>query len=304
MDLSKLTRRQFMKYSAMLGTALATGCSFNSPSKGRLLQMGLDSAGVDVSGFELYNGNNEFQKAGRQKFTYRTKLDNPAPAPAFYVNGGLDIIAAADGRVADIYKITQGEPTNRGGWTVEVSDPLSTPFRLMYYHVDEPVVELMEPVKRGQILAKGVSNEIFSGGGNFPYFKMALKRWHNLEDPDNYGEGHGHMNYWDGETDINVGDGFRRDSIQRRVITDIVDSYNGNPNPLKPLAIMSEVEHKPRASRGANTYRWSAIERFRFLDHINTKNPGIFDITESEYKDLKDEFYANQPVILTLPFKK
>jgi hypothetical protein len=301
-----LSRRNFIKFCYMLGISATfpsiTNCGLNRPTEKQLLNMGLNSSGINISGFQLYNPNNPNQKVGRQKYTFYTKLGNPSPAPAFSVAGGLNIYSAADGKVTDIHKITIGK-TRIGGYTVEVSDTLSTPFRLLYYHVEDPVVELMQPVARGDLLAKGASSDRFDNAPGPAYFKLGLMRWHNFEDPDNYGLHHGQMDYWDGKNDLSISDGFQKYVNQRDIITEIVKSYKGNPNPLEPLAKMSEIRHQAKAKKGASTYYWSAVERFRLLDYINTKNPRIFDLNKSEFQGLKDKFYANQPIILTLPFK-
>ena len=50
---------------------------------------------------------------------------------------------------------------------------------------------------------------------------------------------------------------------------------------------------------------WSRIEQFRYLSTMYEMYPTQFpNLTKEEFETMKKEFYANQPIILTLPFKK
>jgi hypothetical protein len=310
--LVSISRRNFIKFCYMLGISstfpLITNCGWIKPSKTQLFKNGLDDAGIDTSGFQLYNGKNPNQKHGHQYEIFRNDMRTGGIVPGHvYRSYDTAIYAAQSGIVTRIYQITRSKHnTNIGGNTIEIADTINSPYRILYAHVEGVKVNFMDQVKRGDLVAKSGSSIRFDGGGrDDEIFKIVLYNWHNVEDPDNYGINHGPMNYWDGKTDLDVKDAFQRRGNQRIILSEIVNSYRGDgSNPLAPIAIMSEVEHRKRASYGANTYRWSEIERFRFLEHVRNKNHGIFDITDSEFQGIKDKFYANQPIVLTLPFKR
>jgi hypothetical protein len=49
----------------------------------------------------------------------------------------------------------------------------------------------------------------------------------------------------------------------------------------------------------------SSIERFRFYEYLYDVNSQFFvELSSDEFTSMQTEFYANQSVILTLPFRK
>jgi hypothetical protein len=57
--------------------------------------------------------------------------------------------------------------------------------------------------------------------------------------------------------------------------------------------------------KGMFQYRWSNIEKFRYIEYLYQKKPETFpSLTKEQFEEMRKEFYSNQPIILTLPFKK
>jgi hypothetical protein len=57
--------------------------------------------------------------------------------------------------------------------------------------------------------------------------------------------------------------------------------------------------------KGMFLSKWSPIEKFRNVEYLKKNKPQIFpSLTEEQFGEMKKEFYNNQPIILTLPFKK
>jgi len=56
---------------------------------------------------------------------------------------------------------------------------------------------------------------------------------------------------------------------------------------------------------GYKPSQWSTVEKFRFLETLYEMHPHQFPtLPKAELENITKEFYQNQPIILTLPFKK
>jgi hypothetical protein len=57
--------------------------------------------------------------------------------------------------------------------------------------------------------------------------------------------------------------------------------------------------------KGMQVCRWSPIEKFRYIEYLHQNKPETFpSLTREQFAEMKKEFYSNQPIVLTLPFKK
>ena len=50
--------------------------------------------------------------------------------------------------------------------------------------------------------------------------------------------------------------------------------------------------------------QWSRIEKFRYLETLYKFQPKLFDISAEQFESKRNEFYANQAMVATLPFEK
>ena len=57
--------------------------------------------------------------------------------------------------------------------------------------------------------------------------------------------------------------------------------------------------------KAVKLFKWSNIEKFRYIEYLQQNKPETFpSLTKEQFSEMKKEFYYNQPIILTLPFKK
>lgn len=260
---------------------------------------------ISTFGFKLYNGPNPNLKwRMRQIFTFKTKMDtgNDWPGPAFYLSAKTPIFAAAPGIVSKIKPIDP-KTSNVGGFRLCIA---YHPYRVCYDHVAEPKVKIAQNVQRGDLIAAGVSDYRFDGSiGRPAYFKIMLYDIENIEDPDNYGINHSYMNYLDQIIEPDIQKSGERGGKQHKLFSVIINSFkprvDSKGKKINPLSILHNMSH--RESGYYNTYYWSNIEKFRFLEFIYNKNPSDFSMSKNDFQRIKKDFYDNQPIILTLPFR-
>jgi hypothetical protein len=52
-------------------------------------------------------------------------------------------------------------------------------------------------------------------------------------------------------------------------------------------------------------YKWTPIEKFRYIEYLIQNKPETFpSLKKEQFSEMKKEFYSNQPIVLTLPFKR
>ncbi len=178
------------------------------------------------------------------------------------------------------------EPNTAKGFLVRVVH--GTGYKSFYLHLKKPEVKSLQKVKRGQTIG-------------YPDEKWNMPRLVFIDgdatDPNNYGIGHGFMTYWDGSTDLDIGkeEQNKRYEIQQQILNKIAGMVEG---PEKYTLLRKK--HK-----GMFQYRWSNIEKFRYIEYLYQKKPETFpSLTKEQFEKMRKEFYSNQPIILTLPFKK
>ena len=107
-----------------------------------------------------------------------------------------------------------------------------------------------------------------------------------------------YMNYWDGVTELPSGhDSKKQYGVQLDKVNAFATLCKG-----KNVSNLSERYHLKQASRGRMS--WSLIEQFRYLEHLYRTHPEYFTGTPDQINSIRKEFYDNQPIVLTLPFKK
>jgi murein DD-endopeptidase MepM/ murein hydrolase activator NlpD len=161
-------------------------------------------------------------------------------------------------------------------------------FRSRYYHlnsleISDEIKERNNMVNRGELLGYAGDDSTYNT------FGFGLTDNGNLVNPDDYGINHGPMDFWDG-TDMEISNPVERSINQRWVVKQLLQRYKGSDK----NGLLTKV-HK---SGYYGTVRWSTVECFRYL-----LNSGQVDMPAAEMNELAKEFYDNQPVILSLPFK-
>jgi hypothetical protein len=158
-----------------------------------------------------------------------------------------------------------------------------------YLHLKEPEVKFSQKIKRGQII--GYPDERW----NMP--RLVFTDYYDQSDPNNYGIKHSFMTYWDGSTDLDIGKAEQNKRVEKQIQI------------LKNIAGMVEGPEKytllRKKHKGRFPCKWSPIEKFRYIDYLHQNKPETFPtLTKEQFGEMKKEFYSNQPIILTLPFKK
>ena len=174
-------------------------------------------------------------------------------------------------------------------FAVSISGNHGVGYRSYYLHLKKPEIKSLQKVKRGQII--GYPDERW----NIP--RLVFRDYNDQCDPNNYGMNHSFMNYWDGKTDLTIGkaEQNKRFELQQQILNKFAGMVEG---PEKYTLLRKK--HK-----GGFSCKWSPIEKFRYIEYLLHNKPETFpSLTKEQFGEMKKEFYSNQPIILTLPFKK
>jgi hypothetical protein len=296
-----INRRDFLKKTGKV--ALASGFTFGLGAGlfGRgLVTMRLAFGEEPQTEFNVYNPVNPNAK----DIVAHTFKDCLAQKwwPGICYKTSNPMIALAGGTVTEIITIEDytkdkvhasaikrtlmDEQNDAKGFMIRVSH--GTGYKSFYLHLKKPEVKPLQKVKRGQII--GYPDERW----NMPRLVFING---DATDPNNYGLGHDFMTYWDGNTDLDIGkeEQNKRYEIQQQIPNKIAGMVEG---PEKYTLLRKK--HK-----GMFQYRWSNIEKFRYIEYLYQKKPETFpSLTKEQFEEMRKEFYSNQPIILTLPFKK
>ena len=160
--------------------------------------------------------------------------------------------------------------------------------------MNEILVKDYEEIERGQILG-------YAGGaqtsGVLKYTALERDR---LVNPNNYGKNHSLIDYWDGLSNLD----FPEDEIEEKyinqkwVVRNLISAYLG------PEKDQVELYHHPYIETIYGPPLWSEYEKFRYLENKFLKDPALFEIDDDKFRSFKEEFYNNQPIILTFPMEK
>jgi len=291
-----INRRDFLKKTGKV--ALAGGFTFGLGdglfNRG-LVTMGLAFGEEPQTEFNVYNPVNPNAK----DIVAHTFKDCLAQEwwPGICYKTSNPMVAVAGGTVTQIMEMEdlpsghvwlalRKEPNTAKGFIVRVSH--GTGYKSFYLHLKKPEVKPLQKVKRGQII--GYPDERW----NMP--RLVFEDG-DQSDPNNYGLNHSFMNYWDERTDLDIGKEERdkKFELQKQILNKVAGMAEG---PEKYTLLRKK--HK-----GVFQYRWSSIEKFRYIEFLHQKKPETFpSLTKEQLGEMRKEFYSDQPIILTLPFKR
>ena len=290
-----MNRRMFLKTTAKL-TLAGTAALSIGPAISTVVPypLKLAVASSSQSEFKLYNDVNPKTKE-IVAYTFKDCLSQGLSATIIYKTS-KPMVAVADGTVVDVlnmeelseyYKGLKVEKNDAKGYLAKVIH--GSNFVSLYIHLKMPEVKSGQKVKRGEII--GYPDERW----NMPRLAL-IENW-EAADPNNYGVNHSFMTYWDGSTDFEIEkeEQNKRYEIQQKILNDIGAMTEG----AEKYTLLRK-KHK-----GVILYKWSTVEKFRYIEYLHQNKPETFpSLTKEQFSEMKKEFYSNQPIILTLPFKK
>jgi hypothetical protein len=213
------------------------------------------------------------------------------------VSPGIDynsnhMYAAADGVVSQVGKIDTSRTGRIGGGVIKVAHDIRTHgviFTSIYAHTGTPYVKPGDFIKRGDLIADVMYT---------PNAKLMILKSQNYIDPDNYGHNHSYMKYWDG-TEISNENVDQKNLVQLQIVGDLIK------------ACSQELELWPRYHTNQESYKgraegcvWDQTEMFRYLSELYNARPRLFpNLPPEKFAEYKFEFYANQPIVFSLPLK-
>jgi hypothetical protein len=293
--MNEINRREFLSKSGK-AAFVAGGVAFGSTLLGRLPFVKTPAFGEESpGGFNVYNAINPNAKS-IQSHTFKDSISQGLK-PAICYNTSKPMVAVAKGRVVDVrevetlstwWKNLGSDPGGAKGFWVEIRHGLN--YRVFYQHLQQPELKFGQIVKRGQRIGSPAPQ------WNSP--TLYLFEIDDPVDPDNYGMNHGFMDYWDGDTELEIGkeEQEKRVERQQQLLYKLAELYTG-PEKYTLLA----KKHKYRDK----IFKWSLVEKFRYLGYLYQKDPKLFpSMTKEQFELVRKEFYENQPIILTLPLEK
>jgi hypothetical protein len=305
-----IERREFIKRAGITGLALLTGCATSGTEIKEPEANIKESGEFDSEKFlrwykrnKLYNGPNPNLKGPHYHFeTFKECLNKSVtPGVSYSAPWGEVMVAVAPGVVQNIGEISgTGRPgggiitigyvhNEQNGWPRYKSD---------FDHVGGSLVKVGQAVIRGQPICH-VPMEYQK------HVKLVFKEGDTLADPDGYGRNHGYMTYAKGQEELD--ELFQKNREDYMKITS--EKFSKQRKILDQF-LESAAQEKIRKTKWHNLegYKpsdWSRIEQFCCLSTLYDMYPTQFpNLTQEEFEAMKKEFYANQPIILTLPFKK
>lgn len=286
--MERMNRRKFLKTTGKLtlaGAALSLAPNFT--------RMRIAEASQEE--FNVYSNINHHVKS-IQSATFHDCLSKGLK-PGICYSTSNPIVAVAEGTVTVIVDFAD-QPTFWKNYGKDIKDAVGTMVEIRhghyytsnFFYLQKPRVKFGEKVKRGQLIG-------------FPD-----KRWNVLSlilleerkpiGPDKYGIKHSHMSYWDGKSalEFDKTEQEKRLEKQKQLLQEVADSCSGAD---KYTLLMKKHPH------GERFLKWSKIETFQYIEYAYKKNPEKFSsLKKEQFENIRKEFYSNQPIILSLPFKK
>jgi hypothetical protein len=297
-----MNRRNFLKLCGLAASGLTFGISSTgcAPYSKNVNWKEVPDSEFSIQKFDewfvfhkLYNGINPNLGIGKTGLwpTFSQSI-RAGVTPGMDYNSN-SMYAVADGVVSNMGKIT-GTGRLEGNY-VQISHPLSKNaqyglFTSSYNHLGKIHVTY-EKVKRGDLIATVEYTN---------HAKLFLRKGVNVVDPDNYGINHSYMSLWDGKAKLDVADMETKSQNQRQIVTTIAGYLSPTLN--INFSTLAYREHRPYKEQ--KRCRWDDVEIMRYLDELYQARPQLFTkLTPEKFAEYKSEFYANQPIILTLPLK-
>ncbi|MBE9572817.1 MAG: M23 family metallopeptidase [Proteobacteria bacterium] len=290
--MKEINRRDFLKKTGKIALAGATVFGLESGFLGGSIKLAYGEE--PQAGFNVYNDINPNAK-DIVAYTFKDCLAQKW-WPGICYKTSKPMVAVAGGTVTDVlkpedstshrYENLRNEQNHAKGFCVKVTTGYN--YMSFYLHLKKPEIKPLQKVKRGQII--GYPDERW----NMP---RLVFRGADAYDPNNYGTDHGFMTYWDGSTDLDIGKEKQNKGyeIQEKILYKFADMTEG---PKKYTLLRKK--HK-----GMFQYKWSMIEKFRYIEYLQQKKPETFpSLTKDQFEEMRKEFYSHQPIVLTLPFKK
>jgi hypothetical protein len=298
--MERINRRKFLKKTGKL-TLAGTAALSVMPAISHLVAnpLKLAFASETQSEFDVYNDVNPYAK-DTVAHTFKDCLAKKW-WPGICYKTSKPMVAVAGGTVAEMIALedfikdkSHASATKRAlmdekieakGFFAEVNHGAG--YTSYYLHLNKPEVKSLQKIKRGQII--GYPDERW----NMP--RLVFRDYNDQCDPNNYGMNHSFMNYWDGKADLNIGkaEQNKRFELQQQMLNKFAGMVEG-PEKYSLL----RKKHK-----GMFQCKWSPIEKFRYIEYLNQNKPDTFpSLTKEQFAEMKQEFYSNQPIILTLPF--
>ncbi len=237
----------------------------------------------------LYNGPNPNLDGQRNMHTFKGAFPNGwTPGVSYVVSYGTTMVAVAPGEVIEVRRLNTGRA---GGMLVIVGHPKFRSFTTSFAHLNAVYVHTGETVERGQPI------------GNLTQYtccaKLMFSNTFNWIDPDTYGLEHDYMDYQE-----NLPESFRESSyeetkekneIQSQIVFDFYTM----------LSSTIEIPLRYHKEKGYGACRWSYVDEFKYLSTLYKAKPDLFPgLTTIKVQSMTREFYDNQPIVLTLPFRK
>lgn len=260
------------------------------------------------------DANPEVKPPFKELESFSSALDKGLRPGIVYTTGGEPVRAVAAGIVHFIGERpqSQGDP---GGFYIRVTHdnldgltrdfyprmPLYRPqvYRSTYYNLAEVAVAHWQAVERGQVLGHGRK---FDGGGE-EKFTLVLEERGNWVNPDSLGAGLDRMQVWGGEAglEIDLETMNARLDAQKKVVAELLGHYaekEGGDIRQKIHTVIDTEKFKNYP------VKWSTVEQFRYLSYRYEEDPAVFpELSLETFNRLRTSFHANQPIVLTLPFK-
>lgn len=268
----------------------------------------------DMEGFDnwyasnkLYNGVNPnliLRHSGGYGPTFKANVfsfHGATPGIDYSVHSGEEMVAAAEGEVFYIQDLS--DTGRAGGMMVTIAHPneKDVVFCTHYAHLGDVYLEHGEhkKIKRGQPIGSVPSEHT-----RWAKLLLSENKSANYVDPDNYGQNHSYMDYWGGSTDLEIIDQIEKWQKQQKQ-RDLYSRFEESFTDKHKAKLLDLLDLRPHKASSRNLCLWSDIEKFRYLETLYKINPNLFpNISRDHYTTIKKEFYANQPITLTLPLKK
>ena len=294
--MERINRRKFLKTAGKL-TLAGTAAFSIGPAISHLVAnpLKLAFASETQTEFDVYNDVNPNAK-NIVAYTFKDCVTQEW-WPGICYKTSNPMVAVAAGTVTDVsyladptgyfYQTIKKEQNQAKGFGVRVVT--GSNYSSHYLHLKTPAVTFGQNINRGQII--GYPDKKW----NMP--RLVINEVGDQVDPNNYGVSHSYMNVWDGNTDLEV----EKEEQNKRWETQqqILNKFAGMVEGFEKYTLLRK-NHK-----GMQLCRWSPIEKFRYVEYLYQNKPETFpSLTKEQFGEMKKEFYSNQPIILTLPFKE
>ena len=284
-----MNRRKFLKTTGKLTLAGAIALSF-APNLTRIR-----IAEASQGEFNVYSNINPHVKSIQSATFYDCLSKGLKPGICYSTSN--PIVAVAEGTVTEIIDLAD-QVIWLKNFGKDLKEAKGTMVRMHhgvnyvsnYLYIDKLKVKFGQKVKRGQLI--GFPDKRWNVLG------LMLQEERKPIDSDKYGINHSYMSYWDGKSALEFDKAAQEKKLekQRQLLQEVADSCTG---PEKYTLLMKKHPHGERFQKG------SKIDTFQYAEYAYKKNAEKFSsLKKEQFERIRKEFYSNQPIILTLPFKK